>query len=159
MRAKPGVDVDAAGVAADTAYPLDGRSLLPILRDAEQPFDRPMYWRMNHRGQRVFREGEWKYLRVDGHDYLLNLRLDERERTASRARQYCANEQTTTRRKPGGRSAFYLFMTQLPCSNSARVVGKLRLVDLENIGQPIDHQFLTQGWVVMLAMLCTRLFF
>ncbi len=80
--------LDAAGVAADPAYPLDGRSLLPILRGAEQPVDRPMYWRMNHRGQRAFREGDWKYLRVDGHDYLFNLRLDERERANLGARHH-----------------------------------------------------------------------
>jgi len=39
---------------------------------------------MNHRGQRAMREGEWKYLRVDGNDYLFNLADDERER-ANRA--------------------------------------------------------------------------
>ncbi len=35
---------------------------------------------MNHRGQRALREGEWKYLRVDGHDYLFNIARDARER-------------------------------------------------------------------------------
>jgi hypothetical protein len=35
---------------------------------------------MNHRGQRALREGPWKYLRVDGNDYLFNLPQDERER-------------------------------------------------------------------------------
>ena len=30
-----------------------------------------MFWRMNHRGQRAMRQGPWKYLRVDGNDYLL----------------------------------------------------------------------------------------
>ena len=35
---------------------------------------------MNHRGQRAMRHGPWKYLRVDGHDYLFNLEGDERER-------------------------------------------------------------------------------
>ncbi|MNF12099.1 hypothetical protein D3C80_2134840 [compost metagenome] len=35
---------------------------------------------MNHRGQRALRDGDWKYLRVDGHDYLFNIALDERER-------------------------------------------------------------------------------
>ena len=72
--------LDAAGVAADPAYPLDGVSLLSVLRDEGQHFERAMYWRMNHRGQRAFRDGDWKYLRVDGNDYLFNIRLDERER-------------------------------------------------------------------------------
>ena len=72
--------LDAAGVAADPAYRLDGVSLLPVLRDAQLRFDRPLHWRMNHRGQRALRNGDWKYLRVDGGDYLFNLAQDERER-------------------------------------------------------------------------------
>ena len=70
----------AAGVAAHPDYPLDGVSLLPVLRDAAHQFDRPLHWRMNHRGQRALRAGDWKYLRVDGHDYLFNIPGDERER-------------------------------------------------------------------------------
>ena len=72
--------LDAAGVAADAAYPLDGVSLLPVLRNPAHRFARPLYWRMNHRGQRALRDGDWKYLRVDGHDYLFNIPADERER-------------------------------------------------------------------------------
>ena len=72
--------LEAAGVAADPDYPLDGVSLLPVLRDPSQQFARPMHWRMNHRGQRALREGDWKYLRVDGHDYLFRIPADERER-------------------------------------------------------------------------------
>jgi arylsulfatase A-like enzyme len=74
----------AASVAAHPDYPLDGVSLLPVLRDAGARFHRPMHWRMNHRGQRAHRDGDWKYLRVDGHDYLFNIADDERER-ANRA--------------------------------------------------------------------------
>ena len=70
----------AADVAADPAYPLDGISLLPVLADAAHRFDRPLYWRMNHRGQRAMRGGRWKYLQVDGNDYLFDLNADERER-------------------------------------------------------------------------------
>ncbi len=72
--------LDAAGVAADPACPLDGVSLMPVLRDASQGFRRPMHWRMNHRGQRASRDGDWKYLRVDGNEYLFNIPADERER-------------------------------------------------------------------------------
>ncbi len=72
--------LDVAGVAADPAYPLDGVSLAAVLRDPRQQFDRPLHWRMNHRGQRALRNGDWKYLRVDGHDYLFNLSADVRER-------------------------------------------------------------------------------
>ena len=70
----------AAGVAADPAYPLDGVSLLPVLQDPAATFERPMAWRMKHRGQRAYRLGDWKYLQVDGHEYLFNLAADERER-------------------------------------------------------------------------------
>ncbi len=76
--------LDAAGVAPHADYPLDGVSLLPLLRAAGGSFPRPMHWRMSHRGQRVCRDGEWKYLRVDGHDDLFDISDDEPER-ASRA--------------------------------------------------------------------------
>ena len=72
--------LDAAGVAAHPDYPLDGVSLLPVLRAPGQEFARPVHFRMNHRGQRALRDGDWKYLRVDGHDYLFNIPADERER-------------------------------------------------------------------------------
>ena len=76
--------LDAAGVAAHAQHPLDGVSLLPVLRDPAAGLHRPLYWRMNHRGQRACRDGDWKYLRVDGHDYLFDISADERER-ANRA--------------------------------------------------------------------------
>jgi arylsulfatase A-like enzyme len=76
--------LDAAGVKGHAAYPLDGLSLLPVLKSPEQPFPRTLHWRMNHRGQRAMRDGRWKYLRVDGHDYLFDIEADARER-ANRA--------------------------------------------------------------------------
>ncbi|HJQ56114.1 MAG TPA: sulfatase-like hydrolase/transferase, partial [Vineibacter sp.] len=75
--------LDAAGVAADPAYPLDGVSLLALLRGGAE-FPRPMYWRMKHRQQRALREGRWKYLKVDDHEYLFDINADARER-ANRA--------------------------------------------------------------------------
>jgi arylsulfatase A-like enzyme len=79
--------LDAAGATADTAYPLDGVSLLPVLRDASRAFARPLYWRMKHRGQRALRAGDWKYLRVDGIDYLFDIAADERERANHASRE------------------------------------------------------------------------
>ncbi|MCU0965558.1 MAG: sulfatase-like hydrolase/transferase [Burkholderiaceae bacterium] len=76
--------LDAAGVTAHPDYPLDGVSMLPVLREPATRFARPMHWRMNHRGQRAHRDGDWKYLRVDGIDYLFDISNDERER-ANRA--------------------------------------------------------------------------
>jgi arylsulfatase A-like enzyme len=75
--------LEAAGVAADPGHPLDGVSLLPVLQ-GDAPFERPMHWRMNHRGQRALRRGRWKYLQVDGHEYLFDIESDARER-ANRA--------------------------------------------------------------------------
>ena len=79
--------LDVAGVAAHPAYPLDGISLLPVLRDPKRAFPRTLHWRMNHRGQRAMRDGDWKYLRVDGHDYLFDLSSDERERANKAPRE------------------------------------------------------------------------
>ena len=70
----------AGGGQPHPDYPLDGVSLLPVLHDPGATFARPLHWRMNHRGQRAYRDGDWKYLRVDGNDYLFNILQDERER-------------------------------------------------------------------------------
>jgi arylsulfatase A-like enzyme len=72
--------LDAAGVAADPAHPLDGVSMMPVLRDPSHAFDRPLHWRMKHRAPRALRDGPWKYLKVDEHEYLFDLSKDERER-------------------------------------------------------------------------------
>ncbi len=67
-------------------YPLDGISLQSVLRDAGHHFERPLYWRMNHRSQRALRIGDWKYLKVDDNEYLFNITADARER-ANRAKR------------------------------------------------------------------------
>ena len=72
--------LDAAGVAPHRDFPLDGQSLMGVLRDPASSFERPLYWRMKHRDQRALRSGPRKYLRVDGHDYLFNITQDARER-------------------------------------------------------------------------------
>lgn len=79
--------IDAAGARPDAAYPLDGLSLLPVLTDRQPTCMRPMYWRMNHRAQRALRDGRWKYLTVDGHEYLFDAEADERERANLAARE------------------------------------------------------------------------
>jgi arylsulfatase A-like enzyme len=72
--------VEIGGGKAHTDYPFDGVSLKPLLSNPDATFARPLYWRMNHRGQRALRSGDWKYLRVDGNDYLFNVVADARER-------------------------------------------------------------------------------
>jgi arylsulfatase A-like enzyme len=72
--------LEAAGVSAHPDYPWDGVSLLPVLRNPDHRFARPLYWRMHHRDQRALRAGDWKYLKVDAHEYLFHIASDERER-------------------------------------------------------------------------------
>jgi arylsulfatase A-like enzyme len=72
--------LEAGGGQPHPDWPIDGVSLLSVLRDPALRFERALYWRMNHRSQRALREGDWKYLQVDGNEYLFNIRQDERER-------------------------------------------------------------------------------
>ncbi len=72
--------LELGGAQPHPDYPWDGQTLAPLLQDPGWTADRPLFWRMNHRGQRAMRHGDWKYLRVDGVDYLFNLSQDERER-------------------------------------------------------------------------------
>ena len=70
----------AAGVAPHPDYPMEGVSLLPLFDDPSWQPPRDLYWRMLHRQQRAMRSGPWKYLAMDGHEYLFDLSQDERER-------------------------------------------------------------------------------
>jgi arylsulfatase A-like enzyme len=68
-------------------HPLDGVSLRSVLADPSATFARPMHWRMKHRQQRALRDGDWKYLKVDAHEYLFDLRADARERANRGSRE------------------------------------------------------------------------
>ena len=72
--------LELGGAPPAASHPLDGVSLAAVLREPARAFERTMFWRMNHRGQRAMRQGPWKYLRVDGNDYLFNISADARER-------------------------------------------------------------------------------
>lgn len=79
--------LEIGGGKADPKYPLDGVSILPVLRDASYRFERLLYWRMNHRSQRALRVGDWKYLKVDDNEYLFNVSNDARERANQAVRE------------------------------------------------------------------------
>jgi arylsulfatase A-like enzyme len=79
--------LSAAGVPADPGCPPDGIDLSPLFRDPAWRPERALYWRMLHRRQRALRQGTWKYLSVDGHDYLFDLARDERERANQALRE------------------------------------------------------------------------
>lgn len=68
-------------------YPLDGVSLTKVLQDPDATFERPLFWRMNHRHQRALRLGDWKYLKVDDAEYLFNITIDARERANQAKRE------------------------------------------------------------------------
>ncbi|MBJ7539234.1 sulfatase family protein [Marinomonas transparens] len=72
--------LEVGGGEIDPHYPVDGISLMPILTGETERFERPLYWRMNHRDQRALRVDDWKYLKVDEHEYLFNITNDARER-------------------------------------------------------------------------------
>lgn len=78
--------LDAASVSAHPDFPLDGLSLLEVFKNPGKPFRRPLFWRMKHRQQAAHRDGCWKYLKVDDHEYLFDLSVDARERANLRHR-------------------------------------------------------------------------
>jgi arylsulfatase A-like enzyme len=73
--------LDAADVAADPDYPLDGRSLLK-----PQP-NRELFWRMKFRSQKAMRSASWKWLSIEGNEFLFDLSRDARERANLAAQQ------------------------------------------------------------------------
>jgi len=77
----------AAGVTANVEYPLDGLSLLQALDEPERPLERELYWRMSFRQQRAARVGKWKYLAIEGDEFLFDLETDPRERANYRLRE------------------------------------------------------------------------
>jgi len=77
----------AAGVKAHPDYPLDGASLLPVLEQPAAAFERELFWRMKFRRQKALRSGQWKYLAIEGNEFLFDLAADPRERANRAARE------------------------------------------------------------------------
>lgn len=71
----------AAGVSPHPAYPPDGIDLFG------EKVERNLYWRMVYRNQKAVRSGVWKYLSIDGAEFLFDLSRDERERANLRYRE------------------------------------------------------------------------
>ncbi|MEY2683443.1 MAG: hypothetical protein RJA09_587 [Pseudomonadota bacterium] len=70
----------AAGVQDSQTHPLDGVDLQPGLNNPSWQRPGTLAWRMKYRNQRALVHGGWKYLQIDGTDYLFNIDADERER-------------------------------------------------------------------------------
>ena len=66
------------GAQAAPDFAWDGADLGGALR-GDAAFERPLYWRMNYRNQRALRVGDWKYLKVDEHEYLFNIDAEDRK--------------------------------------------------------------------------------
>jgi arylsulfatase A-like enzyme len=71
----------AARVSPDPDYPLDGIDLFG------EDVERKLYWRMKYRNQKAVRSGDWKYLSIDGNEFLYDLARDPRERANMRYRE------------------------------------------------------------------------
>jgi arylsulfatase A-like enzyme len=71
----------AAGVAPHPDYPLDGIDLFG------GEVERNLYWRMKYRNQKAVRSGVWKYLSIEGSEFLYDLARDSRERANRRYRE------------------------------------------------------------------------
>jgi arylsulfatase A-like enzyme len=70
----------AAGTQSDPAYPPDGEDLLPILGARQTAHPRKLFWRYKAGAQRALRDGDWKYLRMAGNEFLFDVVRDPRER-------------------------------------------------------------------------------
>jgi arylsulfatase A-like enzyme len=73
-----------AGAAQDSAYPLDGETLLPTLRGERAVHERPLFWRT--RTSAAARIGQWKYLRDAAGEHLFDLAVDPGEKAELRAK-------------------------------------------------------------------------
>jgi arylsulfatase A-like enzyme len=68
----------AAGNAQpNSAYPLDGNDLIPVIRGTQSKYERTFFWRTSL--QEAMLKGHWKYLKDGTDEYLFDLSVDERE--------------------------------------------------------------------------------
>lgn len=66
--------LDVADLAPHPDHPLDGVSLL------QEHSRRELFWRMKFRSQKAMRAGSWKWLSIEGNEFLFDLGKDQRER-------------------------------------------------------------------------------
>jgi arylsulfatase A-like enzyme len=77
----------AAGTAPDPAYAPDGSNLLPVLLGEQVVAERTLFWRYKANTQRAVRSGNWKYLKLNGNEFLFDVHIDQHER-ANLARKH-----------------------------------------------------------------------
>jgi arylsulfatase A-like enzyme len=65
-------------------FPPDGVDLSAVLRGGRAIVPRTLFWRLRYRTQAALRAGDWKYLSIDGNEFLFDLASDPRERANRR---------------------------------------------------------------------------
>jgi arylsulfatase A-like enzyme len=79
--------LDAAGVKPDQRKPPDGISLLATLNDPAHVEERTLFWRYHAHSQGAARRGQYKFLRIEGAEYLFDVVADPQERGNLNTRQ------------------------------------------------------------------------
>jgi arylsulfatase A-like enzyme len=77
----------AAGTAPDAAYPSDGEDLGQVLTGRTAAHPRKLCWRFKAGSQRAIRDGDRKYLRIAGNEFLFDVVSDPRERANLKDRE------------------------------------------------------------------------
>lgn len=77
----------AAGTGPDPAYPTDGMNLLPEITQNAPPVSRKLFWRYRFNAQRAVRDGDMKWLQINGNTFLFNVLSDPLERANLKNRQ------------------------------------------------------------------------
>lgn len=77
----------AAGTAPDAAYPSDGEDLGQVLTGSMGAHPRKLCWRFKAGSQRAIRDGDRKYLRIAGNEFLFDVVSDPRERANLKDRE------------------------------------------------------------------------
>jgi arylsulfatase A-like enzyme len=72
--------LEIGGTKPDAAYLPDGISLVPALTQNAAPVVRKLFWRFKANAQRAVRDGDMKWLEIDGNTFLFNVATDPLER-------------------------------------------------------------------------------
>jgi arylsulfatase A-like enzyme len=83
--------LEAAGTTMAGNYPSDGMDIGPFLQGAT-PVPRKLFWRYLHMHQEACRDGDLKYLKINGNTFLFNVAADPLERANLKARLPAAYE-------------------------------------------------------------------
>jgi len=76
-----------AGASPDAAYPSDGEDIGQVLVGSTGAHPRKLCWRYKAGSQRAIRDGDWKYLRIAGNEFLFDVVRDPRERANLKDRE------------------------------------------------------------------------